>query len=96
MKFRTALISAAFAATGAVVVLPAATASAAQPSANNCWGVVSSQRASTAHDIGEHASAQESPRMGLGNTARFFGLEGPGELGSFLATVDGDPNTTCN
>jgi len=96
MKIRTALISAAFAATGAFVALPVASAGAAQPASNECWGVVSAQRASTAHDIGEHASAQESPRMGLGNTARLFGLEGPGELGSFLATVDGDPNTTCS
>jgi hypothetical protein len=96
MKIRTALISAAFAATGAVVALPATSASAAKPPSTNCWGVVSSQFASTSQGLGDHASSQESPRMGLGNTARAFGFAGPGELGSFLASVDGDSNTSCS
>jgi hypothetical protein len=69
---------------------------AAPPDGANCWGKVTSQRASsTAHDVGEHASAQEEPRMGLGNTARFFGFESVGELGSFLASVDGIVATSC-
>jgi hypothetical protein len=96
MKIRTALISAAFAASGAFVVLPAATANAAQPASTNCWGVVTSQRASTAHDIGQHVSAQDTPHSGLANVARDFGFDGPGQLGSFLATIDGDPNTSCS
>lgn len=62
---------------------------------NNCWGVVTSQRASTAHDIGAHASSQSEPRLGLGNVARAFGFSSVGELGSFLASVDGDPATHC-
>ncbi len=68
---------------------------AAPPEGANCWGTVTSQRASTAHDVGEHASAQEEPRMGLGNTARFFGFGSVGELGSFLASVDGIEATSC-
>lgn len=68
---------------------------AAQPDSANCWGAVTSQRASTVHDVGEHASAQEEPRMGLGNTARFFGFGSVGELGSFLASVDGIEATSC-
>ena len=68
---------------------------AEQPGSVNCWGMVTSQRASTAHDVGEHASAQEEPRMGLGNTARFFGFGSVGELGSFLASVDGSEATSC-
>ncbi|MEX0783623.1 MAG: hypothetical protein WD557_13345 [Dehalococcoidia bacterium] len=65
------------------------------PSAS-CWGIVSGQRASTEHDIGEHARAseREQPRMGLGNTAALFGLSVP-ELGTFLASVDGIDATSC-
>lgn len=61
----------------------------------NCWGVVTSQRASTAHDIGEHSSSQNEPRLGLGNVARLFGFDSVGELGSFLASIDGDDATHC-
>ncbi len=96
MKVRSILVSAALAATGALVALPATTAGAAQPTATNCWGVVVSQRATTAHDIGTHTSAQDTPHAGLANVARLFGFAGPGELGSFLATVDGDPYTSCS
>jgi hypothetical protein len=84
---------------GALVVLALAVpqvALAAPPDSANCWGQVTSQRATTAHDIGTHASAQEEPRMGLGNTARFFGFGSVGELGSFLASVDGNEATTCS
>ena len=96
MKIRTALISAAFAASGAFVALPAVSASAAQPPSAYCWGVVTSQRASTVHDIGSHVSSQDTPHDGLANVARQFGFAGPGQLGSFLATIDGDPNTSCS
>jgi hypothetical protein len=68
---------------------------AAPSDSADCWGKVTSQRASTAHDVGEHASAQEEPRMGLGNTARFFGFGSVGELGSFLASIDGNDATSC-
>ena len=61
----------------------------------NCWGTVTSQRASTAHDIGEHSSSQDEPRLGLGNVARLFGFEHVSDLGSFLASVDGMNETQC-
>ena len=96
MKIRSVLISAALASAGALVALPATAANAAQPPSNNCWGVVVSQRATTAHDIGTHVSSQDTPHDGLGNVAREFGFAGPGQLGSFLATIDGDPNTSCS
>lgn len=66
----------------------------AQPGTNQCWGVVTSQRASTEHDIGSHASAQEEPRAGLGNLAQDLGIS-VGEVGAFLATVDGLEATHC-
>jgi hypothetical protein len=57
---------------------------------------VTSQRASTSHDIREHSSSfAGEPRLGLGNIARFFGFASVGELGAFLATVDGDAATSC-
>ena len=61
----------------------------------NCWGVVTSQRASTVHDIGEHSASQSEPRLGLGNVARLFGFDSVGELGSFLASVDELDATHC-
>ena len=76
-------------------------AAAAQPSNPNCWGVVSAQRATTVGDVGEHASAQSTPRLGLGNTARLLfelGLSGGehvSDLGSALATLDTIPETSC-
>jgi hypothetical protein len=76
-------------------------AAAAGPDNNNCWSVVTSQRATTAGDIGTHASSQDSPRLGLGNVARVLfdlGLiSGPTvwDLGSGLATLDGLDATSC-
>ncbi len=61
----------------------------------NCWGVVTSQRASTVHDVGAHSSSQSEPRLGLGNVARLFGFASVGELGSFLASVDALDTTHC-
>ena len=77
------------------LAVPQAALAAPSDSAD-CWGKVTSQRATTTHDVGEHAAAQEEPRMGLGNTARFFGFESVGELGSFLASVDGIEATSCS
>jgi hypothetical protein len=64
-------------------------------SGQNCWGVVTSQRASTYHDIGQHTSSQSEPRLGLGNVARLFGFEHVSDLGSFLASVDELEATHC-
>ena len=74
---------------------------AGSPTNPNCWGTVTSQRASTLHDIGQHVSSQSEPRAGLGNVARQLydlGLtSGPhvSDLGSFLASVDGLDATQC-
>lgn len=64
------------------LVMPAL---AAEP--QNCWGTVVSQRASHYHDIGEHASAQDEPRVGVGNLAKVFGMS-VGELAQLLGTLD--------
>lgn len=91
------LTSAALALGGlALVSLPAA--AAADPPANpNCLGVVTSQRAVAHHDIGEHASAQEEPRRGLGNVTRdILGEDAHiGDFGAFLGEIDGDDATHC-
>ena len=47
------------------------------------FGAVTSQRASTVHDIGEHSSDQVEPRKGVGNVARTDAnladlIDGPG------------------
>jgi hypothetical protein len=74
---------------------------AASSTNHKCWGTVTSQRAATFHDIGEHSADQSTPRLGLGNVARALfeaGLtEGPtvGDLGAFLASVDGLDETYC-
>jgi hypothetical protein len=84
---------------GSVVIVVAVLApagTAAQPPSPNCWGAVTAQRASTEHDIGEHASAQSEPRLGIGNVAELFtGSHQPGALGSLLASLDGLDATSC-
>jgi hypothetical protein len=67
---------------------------AAPPDSANCWGTVTPQRASTLHDVGKHASAQEEPRAGLGSLAQGLGLS-VGEVGAFLASVDNIEATHC-
>jgi hypothetical protein len=69
---------------------------AAQPDSANCWGEVTSQRATALHDIGEHSSAQAEPRLGLGNLAHLLGFDTPGELGAFLGELDGIAATNCS
>jgi len=70
-------------------------------STKNCWGVVSSQLAHVEGGIGEHASSQSTPRLGLGNVARLFfdlGLiDDPSvsDLGSLLAQLDEYDETVC-
>src|SRR2546425_11769030 len=65
------------------------------PANPNCWGGVTSQRATTEHDIGQHASSQDEPRPGLANVGRLLyelGLtHGPhcSDPGGFLAGNDG-------
>jgi opacity protein-like surface antigen len=85
----------------ALAALAAGPVAAAAPANPSCWGVVSAQRATSTGDIGEHASAQSTPRLGLGNTARLLhdlGLTGGphvSDLGSTLAELDGIDATSC-
>ncbi len=92
---RRLTIALALALPAGIVTAPAAFAD--PPDNPNCLGVVTSQRAVAHHDIGEHASAQEEPRLGLGNVTRL--LLGPdahiGDLGAFLGQIDGDSATNC-
>jgi hypothetical protein len=83
---------------GLIAVLVAAPPALADPPTDaNCLGVVTAQRAVANHDIGEHASSQEEPRLGLGNAARAVLGDGThvGEFGAFLGEIDGDPATHC-
>jgi hypothetical protein len=78
-------------------IATAPTAFAATPDNPDCLGVVTAQRAVANHDIGEHASSQEEPRLGLGNvTQLLLGDDAHiGDLGSLLGVIDEDPATNC-
>jgi hypothetical protein len=94
----TAVLSALSAAGLTAVLFTATPALGDTPPDNaNCLGVVTAQRAVANHDIGEHASSQEEPRLGLGNVAREILGPGahPGQLGAFLGEIDEDPATNC-
>ena len=67
------------------------------PDSPNCLGVVTAQRAVAHHDIGEHASAQEEPRLGLGNVTRLLLGDDAhiGDLGALLGEIDEDAATNC-
>jgi hypothetical protein len=71
------------------IALALAPGAGAERTNASCWGTVTSQRASTLHDIGEHASSQSEPRAGLGN------LGFPGDVGAFLASIDELDATHC-
>ena len=94
MRTRTRALALA-GAVGIVASLAlAAPASAAEGS--NCWGVVSAQAAKSDGGLGEHSSSfAGEKRLGLGNVARLFGVDGPGGLGSLLASLDGNDATSC-
>jgi hypothetical protein len=93
----TAVLSASVAAGLIAVLLTAPPALGDPPADANCLGVVTAQRAEANHDIGEHASSQEEPRLGLGNVAEEVLGDGThvGEFGAFLGEIDGDPATHC-
>jgi hypothetical protein len=83
---------------GLLASLATALPAAAEPPANaNCLGVVTAQRAVAHHDIGAHASAQDEPRLGLGNVARLLLGEDAhvGDMGSLLGMIDEDDATSC-
>jgi hypothetical protein len=98
MRGSTAVLSIGLSA-GLIAVLFAAPPAlgGTPPRDANCLGVVTAQRAVAHHDIGAHASAQEEPRLGLGNVAEEVLGDGArvGELGAFLGEIDGDPATHC-
>ena len=81
----------------AVVVTATPALGGSPPTDANCLGVVTAQRAVAHHDIGEHASSQDEPRLGLGNAAEDVLGDGThvGEFGAFLGEVDGIAATHC-
>ena len=93
MRTRTRAL--AFAgAVGIIAALATATpASAAEGS--NCWGVVTAQTAKSDGGMGSHSSSFDEPRLGLGNVARLFGVDGLGGLGTLLASLDDNEATHC-
>jgi hypothetical protein len=92
---RKSTIALTLALSAGIVTAPAA--SADTPENPECLGVVTAQRAVANHDIGDHASSQEEPRLGLGNVTRLvLGDDAHiGDFGSFLGEIDGDPATNC-
>jgi hypothetical protein len=92
---RRSIIALTLALSAGIVTAPAA--SADPPDNPNCLGVVTAQRAVAHHDIGEHASSQDEPRLGLGNVTRLLLGDAAqiGDLGSLLGVIDGDPATNC-
>ena len=93
----TALSTALAAGLAAALVTAGPALGETAPVDANCLGVVTAQRAVANHDIGEHASSQEEPRLGLGNVAEEVLGDGThvGEFGAFLGEIDGDPATSC-
>jgi hypothetical protein len=93
----TAVLSTGLSAGLIAVLFMAQPVLGSPPDNANCLGVVSAQRAVANHDIGEHASSQEEPRLGLGNVAEEVLGDGThvGEFGAFLGEIDGDPATHC-
>jgi len=92
---RRSTIALTLALSAGIVTAPAASANTSETP--NCLGVVTAQRAVAHHDIGEHASSQEEPRLGLGNVTRLvLGADAHiGDFGSFLGEIDGDAATSC-
>jgi hypothetical protein len=92
---RRSTIALTLALSAGIVTAPAASANT--PENPECLGVVTAQRAVANHDIGDHASSQEEPRLGLGNVTRLVLGEDAhiGDFGSFLGEIDEDPATNC-
>jgi hypothetical protein len=70
--------------------------SAGKANGEECWGIVSAQRASTQGGLGDHSSEQSEPRAGLGNLRGVFGYDSMGAFGSFLAGEDTFSATMCS
>jgi hypothetical protein len=84
MTMRRRLILGLFVA-AAVAATPAA-AAAGQPVDARCWGAASADLAqSDTGALGDHASGESTPRIGLGNVAlAFTGTHQPGLLAGAL------------
>jgi hypothetical protein len=95
MRTRTLAAAAAVLGVTATLALATPAVAAEQSTGKNCWGVVSGQAARSDGGLGAHSSSFDEPRLGLGNVARLFGVDGPGGLGSLLATLDGNDATFC-
>ena len=81
-----------------VLIANPATADLSDPntSTQSCFGIASGQRASTLHDVGEHASSFGEPRIGIGNlTFRVLGFDSVGAFGSAIAAIDDIDATHC-
>jgi hypothetical protein len=62
----------------------------------SCFGIAAGQRASTLHDLGEHSSSFDEPRLGIGNLVfRVLGFGSVGAAGAALAEIDGIDATHC-
>lgn len=91
MSNRKILIAATVAAGSLFLAAPASADSASA----GCWGTVTSQRAVVeGSEFGAHSASFDTPRLGIGNVAKAFDLS-VGELGAFLASVDGIDETSC-
>ena len=74
---------------------------AAKPANPNCWGVVTSQRATTVGDIGEHASSRAvkgeglrlTPGAGRGNSKPR--MEGPKRIAPPPVRADAGQASSC-
>ena len=88
MRRSHVLASAAITATLAISVPNAAMADRPADVAPNCFGKGASQMARGQFDgidgMGDHASTQESPRRGIGNTARDFEFVHQSEMAAYL------------
>jgi hypothetical protein len=102
MKVTTALMTFAILA-GLLTMTASIVTSSFAESPKNGWGLVTSQEATSEHDIGQHSSNpdpsdpdHDTPRSGLGNVAEAFtGSKNSSDLGCLLASIDDNPATGC-
>jgi ABC-type transport system substrate-binding protein len=103
MKVAIALMSVAILA-GMLGVTASLVTSSFAAAPKNGWGLVTSQEATSEHDVGTHASnpdptntdPHDTPRSGIGNVAdTFTGTKNPSELGCLLASIDSNSATGC-
>lgn len=103
MKVTTALMTVAIIAVALAAVTTSLVTSTFAAAPKNGWGLVTSQEATSEHDVGQHASdpvpsnpGHDTPRSGIGNVANTFtGTKNPSELGCLLASIDTSPATGC-